>query len=301
MPKDKLIPNHIKIENVSGLCNIRCIMCPIEKKKRKMIMNNEVFIKILQNLQPYLSDQEFLSFCGFGEPLIDIKVHEKVLIAKEMGFKGIGIYTNGTLLTKDMSKNLLNAKLDTILISIDGFTKKTQESIRVGSNLNEIISNIECFIELRKNSKSKTRIVISFTKQELNKHEKIDFFNFWKKKLKDIYNDSIFFYEAHNCRDLVFVNNDKHLESLKYNVTLNCTDINKHLTILANGSVVLCCADLFDHFNIGNAINNDPIELFNSKYFHQYRKAMHDGEILKLELCKKCTVPYSLATKNIDS
>ena len=132
MINDKVIPSDIQIETVCGICNLRCIMCPIEQSKRKKIMNNEKLTKILKKLQPYLYNQKFLSLCGLGEPLIDKNVHEKIKIAKEMGFLGTGIYTNGTLLNEKKSENLLDAKLDSLIISIDGFTSKTQEAIRVG-------------------------------------------------------------------------------------------------------------------------------------------------------------------------
>ncbi len=170
MRNNTIIPSHIQIETVSGMCTVRCIMCQIEQSKRKELMNNETFTKILLKLQPYLYNQQFFSLCGLGETLIDKNVHEKIKIAKKLGFRGTGISTNGTLLNEKISKKLLDAKLDTLIISIDGFTSKTQGAIRVGSNLNEIILNVQRFIALREMSKSRTKIIIRFTRQELNKH-----------------------------------------------------------------------------------------------------------------------------------
>lgn len=293
---DKVIPSHIQIETVAGLCNVRCIMCPIEQSKRKEIMTGGTFTKILKKLQPYLYNQKFLSLCGLGETLIDKNTHEKIKIAKEMGFRGTGIYTNGTLLNEEISEKLLDAELDSLIISIDGFTSRTQEAIRVGSNLNEIISNVERFITLR-DIKSKTRIVIRFIKQELNKHEENDFYNFWKQRIKSSYNDSISIYNVHNFGGM-FLNFDEKLNDdlLSKIRKLKCPEIYERLMINSDGSICFCCGDQLGHYNIGNVLDDDLIKLYNSKYYIHYRELIEKGEILNLELCKNCSVVYSIAT-----
>lgn len=295
--KREIIPSHMQIETVSGICTVRCIMCPIKQSKRKEIMNNETFTKILKKLQPYLYNQKLLSLCGLGEPLIDKNVHGKVEIAKKLGFKGIGIFTNGTLLCEKMSKKILKAELDSLIISVDGFTAKTQEAIRVGSNLNEIILNVERFIALR-DIKAKTRIIIRFTKQELNKHEENDFYNFWKQRIKSSYNDSISIYNVHNVGGNVLDFNDKLKDDLLSKIRkLKCPEIYERLMINSDGSISFCCGDQFGHYYVGNVLDNDPIKLYNSKRYTHYRELMEKGEILNLELCKNCSIVYSIITR----
>ena len=65
----------------------------------------------------------------------------------------------------------------------------------------------------------------------------------------------------------------------------------------SDGSICFCCGDQFEHYNIGNVLDDDPIKLYNSKYYIHYRESMRKGEILNLELCKNCSVPYSIATR----
>jgi len=302
MINDKVIPSHIQIEIVSGICNLRCIMCSIQDSKRKEIMDNETFTKILNKLQSYLYNIKFLSFCGLGETLIDKNVHEKIRIAKKIGFRGIGIYTNGTLLNEKISEKLLEAKLDSLIISIDGFTSKTQEAIRIGANLNEIISNVEAFIALRDMNKSRTRVIIRFTRQELNKHEEDNFYNFWKSRIKSSYNDTISIYNVHNVGGNVLLNindrlNDDLLNKIK---EIKCPEIYERLMINSDGSISFCCGDQFEHYYIGNVLDDDPIKLYNSKYYIHYRELMDKGEILNLELCKNCSIVYSIVTREIN-
>lgn len=301
MKNSIIIPSHIQIETVSGLCTNKCIMCPIRQVKRKEIMNNKKFAKILKKFQPYVLNQKFLSFCGLGETLIDKNVHEKIKIAKKLGFHGIGIYTNGTLLDEKMSKKILDAGLDTLIISIDGFTSETQAAIRVGSNLNKVVSNLERFIALRGMKKSKTKINIRFNRQELNKHEENDFYNFWKSRIKKNYNDTISIYNVHNVGGSVLNFNDKLYKGLRNKIKkIECPEINERMMINSDGTISFCCGDQFGHYRIGNVLNDDPIKLYNSKYYVQYRELMRRGEILSLDLCKNCSVVYSIATKQVN-
>ena len=199
----KIIPSHIQIETVAGYCTVRCIMCPIENSLRKEIMSNDLFERIIQKLLPIKNNIKLFSIVGIGEPLIDKDVAEKVELAKKYGFTGVGIYSNGTNLSKELSLKLINAKLDTFIFSIDGFLNETQAAIRVGSNLEKIIENIDYFIDRRKELGSNTKIIIRFTKQEKNQNEWDNFFNFWNRKLSKKYGDAISCYDVINTGNSV--------------------------------------------------------------------------------------------------
>lgn len=301
MGKKLIIPSHIQIATVEGKCNYRCIMCPVRESERQKVMDNQFFTAILKTLKPYMAKQKFLSLLGLGETLIDKEVCKKIVIAKRMHFKGIGIFTNGELLTEKISECVLKAGLDSLIVSIDGYTDKTQKSIRKGSNLHNIIKNIDDFIYIREQSNIKTRVIIRFTKQSLNQNEWEDFYNFWKNKLDIKYLDSIFCYNVHN-----FGGNNYYLQEddiVKHNNisdSSKCDQLYDRLTIFSDGSLGLCCGDQLGRNKIGNILDNDPIILYNeSKIFNKYRKKMESGKILELELCRQCSVPYSVTTKEI--
>ena len=295
-----IIPSHIQIATVEGKCNYRCVMCPIGESERQKVMDNQFFTAILKALKPYMAKQKFLSLLGLGETLIDKEVYKKIVIAKKMHFKGIGIFTNGELLTKKISESLLKAGLDSLIVSIDGYTDETQKSIRKGSNLHKIIKNIDDFIYIREQSNIKTRVIIRFTKQSLNQNEWEDFYNFWKDRLNIKYSDSIFCYNIHN-----FGGNNSYLKEediIKHNISNNskCDQLYDRLTIFSDGSLGLCCGDQLGRNKIGNVLDGDPVILYNeSKIFKEYREKMRSGKILELELCRQCSVPYSVATKEI--
>jgi radical SAM protein with 4Fe4S-binding SPASM domain len=249
-------------------------------------MSNELFEKIVQRLLPIKKGIQIFTLLGLGETLIDKDIIEKIKIVKKYEFKEVGIFSNGMALDQELSTNLLNSGLDVIIFSIDGFSNKVQESIRIGSNLDKIVKNIEVFIEQREKLKAKTKIIIRFTEQEINKNEWDDFVIFWKKKLRN--NDAIFNYGLHNVGHIVENKIDEVIKITK------CSEVYNRMIIFSDGKVGLCCADQFGHYNIGNILNDDPIDLYNHELFKHYRNEMDKGNILNLELCKDCTVMYSI-------
>ena len=68
-----------------------------------------------------------------------------------------------------MSKSLIEAGLDLISFSFDGYNKKSYESIRVKANFDKTLANIERLFELKKELKSKTPKTVMEIMEKLNK------------------------------------------------------------------------------------------------------------------------------------
>lgn len=277
-----IIPEHIQIEIVNGMCTSRCIMCNFRQWERDPhIMKNDTFEKILTKFIPYIKDIKFLTLHGFGEPLLDKDLYKKIIIAKKLEFKNIGLATNCTELDNSTSLKLIKYGLDTIICSIDGINKKTHESIRLGTNFDEIVENIENFIKIRNYLSTDTKIIIRFIKQESNKNEWDKFYYHWKDKLNE--KDDVIKFDVHNWADNI---------DYDENYTENdiCDDLYKRILIYSNGKVGFCCADYNGYFDLGSAIDKDPIEIYNNDTYNHYRKMMNKGKIMELEHCKKCTI-----------
>ena len=69
------------------------------------------------------------------------------------------------------------------------------------------------------------------------------------------------------------------------------------MVIYTNGNVGLCCIDANGFYDIGNVIDNDPIEIYNSQIFKHHRNLMKEGKISELEHCRNCTIPRSKSLK----
>lgn len=292
-----VIPKHVQIETINGVCTANCIMCTRKTWTRKsMVMNNEIFRHILEKFKPYLKCIHYVTLHFCGEPLLDREIAEKVKIAKEMGFKGTGFATNCTELDEYKSYELIEAGLDTIICSIDGINKHTHESIRIGTNFKEIVSNVKKFIKIR-NKSGKTRVMVRFIKQKINKEEWPLFFDYWLKQLNKSFGDEVVKFDIHNWGDKL----DEYSSlDLNWNIGLGnsiCQDIFERMIIYSNGDVALCCADDNGFYKLGNVIESDPIRVYNNKIFNHYRKMMLESRILELKYCKDCSIPRSRVLK----
>ncbi len=72
-----------------------------------------------------------------------------------MKIQPIGVVTNGMLLHKKNILRLINT-VDAIMVTIDGITAKTYESIRIDSSFEKVTKNVENFLKPRGDKKVRT-------------------------------------------------------------------------------------------------------------------------------------------------
>src|SRR3989338_2197187 len=178
--REWILPKRIQIEVAYG-CNADCIMCPVHMKseRKKGIMDNALFEKIIDALEPYKGKIEKVDLWGLGEPLLDNALFQKISYAKLKGFRNIAIATNGELLGDEVQNKLLQSGIDTIIFSIDGIKAETHETIRKRLNYVTIVKNAKSMIQKRNMHGYKTKFVFRFIRQALNKSEWELYKNFW--------------------------------------------------------------------------------------------------------------------------
>ena len=180
MAAQERLPPLVHIET-TNVCNARCTMCsyPI-MERRKGYMTDELFAKVLRDCADMGVKDVNLQF--LGEPLLDRKIGERIRAAKEFGFR-VQMVTNASLLDESMSSQLLASGLDELKISMDGFTEKTYEDIRIGLKFERVRRNILGFLELSSRFNGpKPRVVMIFVRLPENKKESREFCDFWRKK-----------------------------------------------------------------------------------------------------------------------
>lgn len=166
------LPWKLQIES-SGVCNLRCIMCPQNNMKReKGFLKFGVFKKIFDEVRP-----PYLNLTGIGEPLMNPDIFKIIKYAEDKGTY-VKLDTNATLLNEENINKLLNTRIDIISISLDGMDKKTYEKIRVGSNFEKVISNLKRLVEIKKQRNSKTEIHLFLVLQKENFKQFLDFIKF---------------------------------------------------------------------------------------------------------------------------
>ncbi|MDD2200110.1 MAG: radical SAM protein [Bacteroidales bacterium] len=148
--KNNLHPAVIEFD-ISSYCNLRCIMCN-EKNREVEAQNNIYNDKFIEEITPLLKHIKEAKFYG-GEPFV-IKQYYKIwdIIVNENPQTKIFVITNGTHLNERI-KNLLNKGNFEISVSIDSLNKEKFEKIRKGANFENVMQNLDWFINYSKRKK----------------------------------------------------------------------------------------------------------------------------------------------------
>ena len=130
-------------------CNLDCITCfrnawdqPIGR------MTDETFENIMNGLKQ-MDPIPSVYFGGIGEPLFHVKTIEWIRrIKRELGVK-VELITNGTILTEKKSRELIDAGLDILWVSLDGATPEGFADVRLGAELPLILENLRRLFKMR--------------------------------------------------------------------------------------------------------------------------------------------------------
>lgn len=261
-----IIPKHLQIEIVAGFCPSRCVMCPIENSPRKQIMSDAVFKVVLERFSPYRDYLEYTTLHGLGEPLLDKNIVKKIKMAKNMGFPSVGFATVAVNLSEDLAVALIDAGLDTIIFSVDGIKKETHEAIRKGTDFNKVLLNIDNFIRLR-NNQGHTKIIVRMIRQDLNRTEWDDYRKFWMSRQSSDFGDQVSVFDVHNWGGDSGLQIENRLKEISAHTPIVCADLYERFFVYVNGQVGLCCGDEMGWFQLGNVIEEDPVQIYNRGEF----------------------------------
>lgn len=155
---DDALPRKVYIEPTS-MCNLHCSICFRHGWFQEKLgrMDEVVFEKLAQQLEQMPSIEEVF-FGGMGEPLFHPDICGMIRALPQQCKKSL--LTNGTLLTPQLSEKLIDAGLNELWISMDGFTEESYESIQLGSRFAQIVEHIDAFNAVR--DPDRTHLCITF-------------------------------------------------------------------------------------------------------------------------------------------
>jgi len=88
-----------------------------------------------------------------GEPLLNKNIMEMILYAKRKGIMDVYFNTNGMLLSEEMSREIIDAGLDRISISVEGTDPDLYEKMRINAKFDTVLKNVNRLMELREKMK----------------------------------------------------------------------------------------------------------------------------------------------------
>lgn len=227
-------PLHVDIE-VTNRCNLKCTMCVKSSEKEQGNQGDIDFSLACSILEAIKGKVYSVKFNWRGEPLLYGKLPQLIAYAKSLGIPEVQLNSNGLLLNKKLSRNLIEAGLDRIIISIDGHSAKTYESIRVGGNYELLLKNVHAFLQEKKLHKTSFPIVrVQMCVGKENLHEREDFIRYWLS-----YGVQVGIMDRQDR----LKNQDK---KLRVSVLKRCKQPWQRMTISWEGKVFPCCADYYE-------------------------------------------------------
>jgi MoaA/NifB/PqqE/SkfB family radical SAM enzyme len=301
-------------------CNFTCPMCTwnaesTENKGKATWFDFEVYTEVIDDAVSKGLKSVRLNY--INEPLIRKDITKFISYARKAGILDIYFSTNGSLLSDEMSRELINSGLLRLQISLDAHTKETYEKIRTGGNFNDVIKKVLRFLEIRNEMNVKLPTLrVNFVKTETNKDELDDFVNFWEDKA-----DSIGIQDLVGIMDGYGKKSDEELQKMSLSNDFKCAQPFQHLTLRYDGTVLPCCAFYGAETPIGQLKTNKEIkfsevdniglldkstkskliigtieEIWKSEQMEFFRNIHKKGEFWKHPVCRKCV----LSTNHFD-
>jgi len=267
------LPDIVQIES-TNLCNAKCVFCPRDEMHRRQgVMAMDLYRKIVDECATL--GITHVRVHNYGEPFLDRQLVEKVRYAKERGIAEVGMISNGSLITEEIARGMIEAGLDAINISVDAAGKDVFERTRIYLDYDTVVANIRTLVRLRSElGRKHPKLILSFVRQN-NSADEQAFIAEWSRVA-----DKIHITDLHNWAGTLNTQSD---------VQFPCYRLWLTFTVLWDGRVSLCCAD-FDGRNIlGDLRTSSIAEIWNSPAYRAVRRQQleHGGP----EICRTCDLP----------
>ena len=274
-------PKIMQIESTNH-CNLKCPMCPQPTMKRpKGFMDFDFFKKVIDENRMYLEE---VGLHHFGEALIHPRIVDMIAYTNERDVFA-GFSTNGALLKKDLSTALIKAGIHWINLDFDSFDKMVFEKVRVNAKFEQVLKNINDFIEEKERLNSSVEITIQMIKFDDNKPEFTRFLKEWRRKgVNHVRLQSYLTYD----KDIKSVTSLVKDPSIKANGHKMCFYPWRSLVILWDGRVVPCCGD-YEAKNVLGSLQDSTIEeMWNGEKMVALRDDHIRNNFENNELCRNC-------------
>lgn len=249
-------------------------------------MQMPVFSRIVEQIKDYA---ETVDLHLAGEPLLHPNIVEMISLCGKHGLKTV-LHTNASFLNQKMADRILESPLTVIDISFDGATKETYEQIRLGGNYEQVLQNIEYYLDRKQQRRWRAPYtIIHMIYMNKNKNEINLFLKKWKRSGVDDVR-----IKAFNKTGLSAENRSLGVDQkLSFRAVKRkpCFMLWRFLVVHWDGTVVPCCLDFVGKEPLGNIMEEELEALWNNEKMKRFRTFHVQGKIDDLFLCKDCALP----------
>jgi len=266
-------PAFVDIE-LTNHCNLNCKMCPRFLAERKQgFMQPSIFVKVTKECKKYDTP---IRLIGWGEPLLHPVINHIIKDVKQ-NLIPLHITTNGLLLKDRKVKTIVDSKVDSIIISLQGTNAKQYQRMRRQDRYNEIKRNIQYLVRAR-GENEKPFIQVTTTTTTETEEEKKQFIKEWLSLVDAV---------SIGATNMSFFGPT---QTKKY---VPCTEVNHQIQVDYDGKVSCCCGDYDNYLTIGNVVCETLYNIWNhSERLKSIREILKNCGHKSLTLCRNCYPTY---------
>jgi MoaA/NifB/PqqE/SkfB family radical SAM enzyme len=258
-------------------------MCPRDTLSRKRgFMAFGLFEKIMKELSG-ASPKPSIHLHGFGEPLLDTLLPERIELAKACGIAQTYIVTNASLLFPEASRKIITAGLDKMKISFYGTDEDSYHATMRRLDFNAALQNIKAFLRIRKELKKRTpKLILQYLPQETN-GAKIEAFHALWRSLTDK--------NAGDCMNISSLDNfggGRSYNIVEERIVSVCFYPWSALSVLWDGRAVTCCVDYNGVQGVGDLNSQSIMEIWNGPVLSAIRRNFGKLDYSGFPTCLSC-------------
>ena len=276
------LPTVLMIENTNH-CNAECVMCPRDTLSRKRgFMDFGLFEKIMKEVSS-VRRKPVTHLHGFGEPLLDKLLAERIQLAKTCGIKHTYIVTNASLLFPETSRKIIGAGLDKMKISFYGTDEESYNTTMKRLNFKVTFQNITEFLRIRKDMKrGNPRLILQYLPNETNHAKTEEFKALWSSLIDTKVGDCLNVSSLHNY------GGGRAYNHLGKKIVSVCYFPWTSMSVLWDGRVVTCCMDSNGVQVLGDLNSQSIQEVWNGPVLSGVRDNFRKLDYSNYPVCLSC-------------
>ncbi|MHC4115119.1 MAG: radical SAM/SPASM domain-containing protein [Planctomycetota bacterium] len=297
---------------VSNVCNLKCIMCPYHSPKirdshRTTFFKNRIWM-------PWELMDRIASECGelqipvkmgnIEESLLHPKIVDFVKVCCNRGVPSVHITTNGVALTRKIARNLLQAGLTSIYISVDAARLETYKRIR-GGNLSQVEKNVQTFVQFNKEMGISCKIMISLVRNRgISEAEVTEFREKWLPFTHGVIIYNLAEYEDGNSH-FVNIHNITKKKMSEAGERWPCLNPWQEIYILPDHRVYYCCETIsklaFEQLeSMGTYPDQGLQDIWKGDAFTALRRDLIRNDFDRWPACRDCSIWMAHVTEVVN-
>lgn len=294
-------------------CNLKCFYCLHSTRDE---LNGEfyqsgydikhispkLFTLFINQIQYFPKKIKRLVFSGLGEPLMNPRLPEMVKEANKTGmFERIDVITNGVLLSKNFSNQLIKSGVTRIQISIQGLDSESYLSnCGIHLNYDEFFANLKYLYSIRGDATIFIKIIDSLLRDQ---NDKDRFFSLFNDICDTFFIEHLVSMEQQMGDLNGVIDNSKNLNNEIVVPRKVCSVPFYHLNINADGDVFPCPPPgLPKWFSYYNITEESLLNIWNGQKRNRFLKAQLQIGREKIKWCNSCINYNCISTpeENLD-